>query len=601
MSKKKTRDDDAETTGRLLVHHSRNTAAKQWDETLSVAVSAIGKLVHKRGARLLAPETRDAFEPVWIRTCAFMVECITRASQETATAALRAARLAATRFASLSVEGQGSDKPPGGRDAKGRPEDGKIRSGDVSASAPFFPAPAKIAASVRAAARAAHKAVLREVYETSTRLATRDPDAKKRVTAKTRLELAKTLAEAFASAPRAAFDFDDVAVVIAVADALARAPEPWPEWFEDCQEYRNDPTRVKALKTLGSGYAALQTQRACFDALACLVPNVSDACVDAGTYVSVLFLFLSYVSGSDVSSGPDGSLVPKQPRSIARENAACVALACDAFAKLAGDPKLPGDDLACAFADAVAAFKEAMAPRDDVDDDDDKTSDDDDFERVAAATRAFHATLDRGVPAAQKYVSAAGGVDALMRSWGNVADAFEASVLGVARDDDAVLAGDDDERRFRRVFFLVSVVALRAYQSEETRSARADVRVVRGVQRLERVPPAGVGHLHHRDPPRGAARDELRRAAVGGEVGVRDSAAPGAPAGGDAKLVPADLGVVGKRAVLGDERRFFVRGVRPGGSIVSIVGIVGIVGSGSVLVGIVAALLAALVRERRFF
>jgi hypothetical protein len=448
-----TTDDDTETGGRLLVHHSRNTAAKQWDETLSVAVSAIGKLVHKRGARLLAPETRDAFEPVWIRTCAFMVECITRASQETATAALRAARLAATRFASLSVEGEGSDKPPGGGDAKGRPEN-SIRSGDVSTSAPRQER-APIAASVRAAARTAQKAVLREVYETSTRLATRDHDAKKRVTAKTRLELAKTLAEAFASAPRAAFDFDDVAVVIAVADALARAPEPWPEWYhEDDQasdmSYRDDPRKVKTLKTLGSGYAALQTQRACFDALLSLVPNVSEKCVDAGTYVSVLFLFLSYVSGGDVSSGPDGSVVPKQPRSIGFENAACVAAACDAFAKLAGDPKLPTDDLACAFAHAVAAFKQAMAPRDDVVDDDD----DDDFEKVAAATRAFHATLDRGVPAAQKYVSAAGGVDALGRSWGDIADAFEASVLGVARvgekNEGAAAASTKKSQRRRR-------------------------------------------------------------------------------------------------------------------------------------------------------
>jgi hypothetical protein len=448
-----TTDDDTETGGRLLVHHSRNTAAKQWDETLSVACSAIGKLVHKRGARLLAPETRDAFEPVWIRTCAFMVECITRASQETATAALRAARLAATRFASLSVEGEGSDKPPGGGDAKGRPEN-SIRSGDVSTSAPRQER-APIAASVRAAARTAQKAVLREVYETSTRLATRDHDAKKRVTAKTRLELAKTLAEAFASAPRAAFDFDDVAVVIAVADALARAPEPWPEWYhEDDQasdmSYRDDPRKVKTLKTLGSGYAALQTQRACFDALLSLVPNVSEKCVDAGTYVSVLFLFLSYVSGGDVSSGPDASVVPKQPRSIGFENAACVAAACDAFAKLAGDPKLPTDDLACAFAHAVAAFKQAMAPRDDVVDDDD----DDDFEKVAAATRAFHATLDRGVPAAQKYVSAAGGVDALGRSWGDIADAFEASVLGVARvgekNEGAAAASTKKSQRRRR-------------------------------------------------------------------------------------------------------------------------------------------------------
>jgi hypothetical protein len=444
-----TTDDDTETGGRLLVHHSRNTAAKQWDETLSVACSAIGKLVHKRGARLLAPETRDAFEPVWIRTCAFMVECITRASQETATAALRAARLAATRFASLSVEGEGSDKPPGGGDAKGRPEN-SIRSGDVSTSAPRQER-APIAASVRAAARTAQKAVLREVYETSTRLATRDHDAKKRVTAKTRLELAKTLAEAFASAPRAAFDFDDVAVVIAVADALARAPEPWPEWYhEDDQasdmSYRDDPRKVKTLKTLGSGYAALQTQRACFDALLSLVPNVSEKCVDAGTYVSVLFLFLSYVSGGDVSSGPDASVVPKQPRSIGFENAACVAAACDAFAKLAGDPKLPTDDLACAFAHAVAAFKQAMAPRDDVVDDDD----DDDFEKVAAATRAFHATLDRGVPAAQKYVSAAGGVDALGRSWGDIADAFEASVLGVARRREERRRGGGVDKKSQR-------------------------------------------------------------------------------------------------------------------------------------------------------
>ena len=133
----------------LLVHHSRNTAAKQWDETLSVAITAVGELVRKRAARLLARETRDAFVgPVWTRTCAFAAECVASASQETATAALRAARLAATRFASVSVEGEGPDEPP--------------RS-----------------ASVRAAARAAFKAALRGVYETATRLATRDPDAKK--------------------------------------------------------------------------------------------------------------------------------------------------------------------------------------------------------------------------------------------------------------------------------------------------------------------------------------------------------------------------------------------------------------------------------------
>jgi hypothetical protein len=129
----------------LLVHHSRNTAAKQWDETLSVAITAVGELARKRAARLLARETRDAFVgPVWTRTCAFAAECVTSASQETATAALRAARLAATRFASVSVDASVGD------------------------------------ASVRAAARAAFKAATRGVYETATRLATRDPEKKKK-------------------------------------------------------------------------------------------------------------------------------------------------------------------------------------------------------------------------------------------------------------------------------------------------------------------------------------------------------------------------------------------------------------------------------------
>ena len=389
----------------LLVHHSRNTAAKQWDETLSVAITAVGELVRKRAARLLARETRDAFVgPVWTRTCAFAAECVASASQETATAALRAARLAATRFASVSVEGEGPDEPP--------------RS-----------------ASVRAAARAAFKAALRGVYETATRLATRDPDAKKKVTAKTRLELAKTLAQVFAAVPASAFDFDDVAVVVSVADALARAPEPWPEWFEEEEatekkEAPSTPTRATRrrdrLRALGSGYAASQTQRACFDALAALVPNVDDTCVDAGTYVTVLFCFLAYVDGSNVSSGPDATeMVPTQPSSVGTaENATCAALACDAFAKLAAAPGLPGDDLACAFAGAVSTFARAMKRKRD------EGRSEEAFESLrVAATRAFHATLDRGVPAAQKYVSAAGGADAVKRSWGVIADAFEASIL----------------------------------------------------------------------------------------------------------------------------------------------------------------------------
>lgn len=398
----------------LLVHHSRNTAAKQWDETLSVAITAVGELARKRAARLLAPETRDAFvgrlDSVWTRTCAFAAECVTSASQETATAALRAARLAATRFASVSVE------------------DASVRD-----------------ASVRAAARAAFKAALRGVYETATRLATRDPDARARVTAKTRLELAKTLAQVFAAVPASAFDSDDVAVVVSVADALVRAPEPWPEWFEEEEVFETPSTpkretRRRALRALGSGYAASQTRRACFDALAALVPNVDDKCVDAGTYVTVLFCFLAYVNGSNgsnvssnVSSNPEitppPEITPTQPSSIGMaENATCAALACDVFAKLVSVPGLPGDDLACVFAGAVSTFARAISPitspsREEEEDEEEA------FQLRVAATRAFHATLDRGVPAAQKYVSAAGGADVVRRSWGIIADAFEASIF----------------------------------------------------------------------------------------------------------------------------------------------------------------------------
>ena len=382
---------EARASSVFLVHHSRNTVAKQWDETLSAAVAAVGELVRRRAARLLARDARDAFEPVWDRTCAFVVECVTSASQETASAATRAARTAATRFAAVSVEGEGS--------------------GDETN--PDF--------SVRASARAAFKAVTRGVYETATRLATSDGEARKRVTSRTRAELVKTLAETFAAVPPSAFDRDDVAVVVAVADAMARAPEPWPE--------RRDDAADDDSNALGSGYAALQTQRACFDALASLVPNVSDACVDAGAYVSVLHRFLSYVDGEigsdDGASRLDAS--PTQPRAVARANPACAALACDAFATLATHPKLPEDDLACAFARAVSAFAAAMAPSPERSRMKDAAREAD-IDKVGAATRAFHATLDRGVPAAQRYVSAAGGADALRRSWGVIADAFEASV-----------------------------------------------------------------------------------------------------------------------------------------------------------------------------
>ena len=83
-------------------------------------------------------------------------------------------------------------------------------------------------------------------------------------------------------------------------------------------------------------------------------------------------------------------------------------------------------------------------------------------------------------------------------------------VLGVARDHRAVLAGDGDERPFFR-----DVRAGTNTRRYETRAAIADVtRVLRGVYRLKRGGPAGVGHLNNRDPSRGAARDEPPRAAV---------------------------------------------------------------------------------------
>ena len=471
--------DPPDSTPVLLVHHSRNTAAKQWDETLSVAITAVGELARKRAARLLAPETRDAFvgrlDSVWTRTCAFAAECVTSASQETATAALRAARLAATRFASVSVDASVGD------------------------------------ASVRAAARAAFKAATRGVYETATRLATRDPEKKKKVTAKTRLELAKTLAQVFAAVPNSAFDFDDVAVVVSVADALARAPEPWPEWFEEEEGSsliaKEKTSTSKALRLLGSGYAASQTQRACFDALAALVPNVTDACVDAGTYVTVLFCFLAYVDGSNVSSGPDASnpdateIVPTQPSSIGTaENATCAALACDAFAKLAACPGLPGDDLACAFAGAVSAFARAIrhAIRHETSGREEGRSEEA-FETRVAATRAFHATLDRGVPAAQKYVSAAGGADAVRRSWGVIADTFEASVLNAPSPSAKPPGGTDEgparrKRRFREEDALrrEGLAALRDACARGD-SAPEDV-IARLVQVLAAGADAEIGH-----------------------------------------------------------------------------------------------------------
>ena len=59
----------------LLVHHSRNTAAKQWDETLSAAITAVRRArAQTSGAFAGARNARRVHGPDWTRTCAFAAE-----------------------------------------------------------------------------------------------------------------------------------------------------------------------------------------------------------------------------------------------------------------------------------------------------------------------------------------------------------------------------------------------------------------------------------------------------------------------------------------------------------------------------------------------
>ena len=54
--------DAATSNAGLMVHHSRNTAAKQWDETKSIALSGIIRVFCKTAA--MTTRTRD-FPDVW--------------------------------------------------------------------------------------------------------------------------------------------------------------------------------------------------------------------------------------------------------------------------------------------------------------------------------------------------------------------------------------------------------------------------------------------------------------------------------------------------------------------------------------------------------
>ena len=132
----------------------------------------------------------------------------------------------------------------------------------------------------------------RDVYERTPTLSRACNRAGNRAHAKTRAELAASVTRLY-GARRAAFDEEDIRTALVVADALARAPEPWP---------RDGSRNAKPNSNLGQSYAAEETQRACLALVANLAP-LDDAATDAGLYPRALRQLLSYAEEAAKGDG----------------------------------------------------------------------------------------------------------------------------------------------------------------------------------------------------------------------------------------------------------------------------------------------------------
>ena len=347
----------------MLVHHSRNTASKQWDETLVLSLGGVGKLMR---AHFPAVASLDGFDERWDAFLEFFIHSVAHGARETSLAAISALQMTISSHAST----------------------------------PAMPR-ALFSRSLRAYADAA-----RECNR-----------AGNRAHAKTRAELAASVTRLYA-ARRAAFGEDDVGTALVVADALARAPEPW----------ERDASGERWRANLGRCYAAEETQRACLALVASLAP-LDDAATDAGLYPRALRQLLSYAD--EAAKGRDGENVGGEAETQpAATSFSFGSAACAAFANMYRDARVPADDRAATFGAATRTLAAAMATRGEGEDGGvSGASDDDAFWR--AATRAMAVAMAHGLPAVHKYASAARGIE---EDWDAVADAFETLLLGSRGD-----------------------------------------------------------------------------------------------------------------------------------------------------------------------
>ena len=174
----------------MLVHHSRNTASKQWDETLTLSLGGVGKLAR---AHFPAVASLDGFDERWDAFLDFFVHSVANGAKETSLAAISALQMTISSHASTPA----------------RP-------------------PALFSRCLRA-------------YADASRACNR---AGNRAHAKTRAELAASVTRLY-GARRAAFDEEDVRTALVVADALARAPEPW----QTTDPGTRSPPRISANRT----------------------------------------------------------------------------------------------------------------------------------------------------------------------------------------------------------------------------------------------------------------------------------------------------------------------------------------------------------------
>ena len=450
---------DNPPTTTLLVHHSRNTFAKQWDETRGVLCSGVGKLVRQKASEL---SSVPGFAGIWQGVCGFIVETVATGSTESASAALATLRLSGVKFATLSIGVELS------RTSGSKPENEK---------GPSFKNIKIVPKDVREVSSGLFRDVL-GVYE----LITEGTQAvSSQVSAKTRQELCKSLAGVFSNAPTA-FDANGISVVLEVTDLLIRNPEPYPEWYT--LSVTNETTETASgaalpapkqmlLTKIGSGYNAYNTQKVCVDLMLQVLPNLSDDSIDRGAYGVLMALLLQYVRAASSTNGTS-STSPQpstQPSAMSYQLAASAATA---IGKIVCDSKLPGDDLSKTFAEAVQVLSSAMASRGSGSND---ASCDYDSCLWKAACTAFHQLLHRGLPATVKYASASGGASGSKKHWSAIAETFETYLL---RDRDMSSiesetqneAAEVEQLDFDTLRLLRDVVILRSDAAEEEIVAR---------------------------------------------------------------------------------------------------------------------------------